>query len=373
MTGPGIEPKDAQLSSTAGQQLGTTYGGADTRALTDFGINKVYAQASGTAYRQYATSSWLDTYTVGGAAGTTVNVSFTFSVDGMIDVYDPYDGANSRAQVNFSISALRGANWSLGARADAGTNQLLTALQSGDRYSELLLTQTTPTVIRQIEPAFYQGVYGYQNVGGLPGAGTGRVLYDETTNIYTVEQQIGTSNRVTRFGATGFQTTTTNMTTFPYTVVTGPFLLYTAFPAARTTRTNLENNYAVLDVARLCPNTFNFCTTGAYPGSDLTVSFDLAAGSTFTLLSSLHDYDLYEGKIDFFHTAKMTGAAVSPGATLTSQSGALTQLADGSYGYAAVLAAVPEPASWAMLIAGFGLVGCAMRNRRRGAIRVAYA
>ena len=35
--------------------------------------------------------------------------------------------------------------------------------------------------------------------------------------------------------------------------------------------------------------------------------------------------------------------------------------------------AVPEPATWAMLIAGFGLVGAAMRRRRRDGIRSALA
>lgn len=34
---------------------------------------------------------------------------------------------------------------------------------------------------------------------------------------------------------------------------------------------------------------------------------------------------------------------------------------------------VPEPATWAMLIGGFGLVGAAMRRRRAGRPRVAYA
>jgi hypothetical protein len=35
--------------------------------------------------------------------------------------------------------------------------------------------------------------------------------------------------------------------------------------------------------------------------------------------------------------------------------------------------AVPEPASWAMMIAGFGLVGGAMRRRRGQTVKVGYA
>ncbi len=35
--------------------------------------------------------------------------------------------------------------------------------------------------------------------------------------------------------------------------------------------------------------------------------------------------------------------------------------------------AVPEPASWAMMIGGFGLVGGAMRRRRKANVKVAFA
>jgi hypothetical protein len=34
--------------------------------------------------------------------------------------------------------------------------------------------------------------------------------------------------------------------------------------------------------------------------------------------------------------------------------------------------AVPEPATWAMMIGGFGMVGAAMR-RRKAQVRVTYA
>ncbi len=41
--------------------------------------------------------------------------------------------------------------------------------------------------------------------------------------------------------------------------------------------------------------------------------------------------------------------------------------------FSPVAAAVPEPASWAMMIVGFGAVGFAMRRRRKMAVRVAFA
>ena len=39
----------------------------------------------------------------------------------------------------------------------------------------------------------------------------------------------------------------------------------------------------------------------------------------------------------------------------------------------ATVTAVPEPATWAMMIIGFGLVGAGMRSRRRQTVRVTYA
>jgi hypothetical protein len=41
---------------------------------------------------------------------------------------------------------------------------------------------------------------------------------------------------------------------------------------------------------------------------------------------------------------------------------------DGNPGAFAYAGAVPEPASWAMLIAGFGLVGAVMRRQARTAV-----
>ena len=38
-----------------------------------------------------------------------------------------------------------------------------------------------------------------------------------------------------------------------------------------------------------------------------------------------------------------------------------------------VLTAVPEPATWAMMLAGFGMIGFGLRSRRKQAARVTYA
>ena len=44
-----------------------------------------------------------------------------------------------------------------------------------------------------------------------------------------------------------------------------------------------------------------------------------------------------------------------------------------TFTYDAVAGAIPEPASWALLILGFGAIGGAMRSPRRQAVRAAYA
>jgi hypothetical protein len=46
---------------------------------------------------------------------------------------------------------------------------------------------------------------------------------------------------------------------------------------------------------------------------------------------------------------------------------------DGAYGGTVSATAVPEPATWAMLLAGFGAVGFAMRRRRTQNVKVSFA
>jgi len=43
------------------------------------------------------------------------------------------------------------------------------------------------------------------------------------------------------------------------------------------------------------------------------------------------------------------------------------------YGAASLVVAVPEPATWAMMIAGFGMVGFGLRSRKRQTVKVTYA
>jgi hypothetical protein len=77
--------------------------------------------------------------------------------------------------------------------------------------------------------------------------------------------------------------------------------------------------------------------------------------------------------IDFFNTAKFSGLTAQTEAgeavLVTSASGALVVKPGGGFGY--VAAGIPEPASWAMMIIGFGVAGSAVRRRARTSI--AYA
>ena len=354
----GDGPADTQTSSTTGALLSTTYGGADTRALTDFGVNKI--RASGNAdYEQYATSAWLDSFTVGGAAGSKVAVSFTFSVDGMAS----FQG--DEAEFNFNIYALRGNGWSMS--STDMTPSHYGPGTSGDTHERLMLTQTNPTRIVQADMRDFDGFWNFASNGGEPGAPQGRANYNAAADYYSSEtMQNGPGGMrliENRFYKTGFQQ-------FANGVPITPFISYSAAnPQLAAARAGFENSYSMLDQAQLCAG--DGCLGGLYPGSDLTLSFELAAGSTFTLATFLYADDLTEGMIDFFNTAKVSGVTVSAGGTLASQSGALTMQPNGTYGYPAAAPGVPEPATWAMLIGGFGLIGAAAR--RRTSASVTYA
>jgi hypothetical protein len=67
------------------------------------------------------------------------------------------------------------------------------------------------------------------------------------------------------------------------------------------------------------------------------------------------------GQLDLWNTLELTQVIVPQGFALEVEDGGLLQRRpDGSYG----LPVVPEPSTWVMLIAGFGLVGAMARTRR---------
>ncbi len=98
---------------------------------------------------------------------------------------------------------------------------------------------------------------------------------------------------------------------------------------------------AILNLTSLQTGTLNFVANG---GSAPLFSFALSG----------------------LFTANGQGALPGGGLTLTNQTQIDgTTIAAGSNGTLAVTAAVPEPATWAMMLVGFGAMGVSLRRRRK--------
>lgn len=355
---------DVQVSKTAGTGVATTLGGGDTRALTDFGVNKVRASGS-SAYGQSAASVWLDSYTVGGAAGTMVDFSFTVSVDGLVNV--PGDDHSW----NYKLIALRGDGWTATGRMDFDdwpANTPRNYYHTGDSFDRVFLNRVRPDGgFTQLDARDFEGVNNYAANGGEVGAFQTNGFWDESSGTF-IRTLINGNNLIEQhYGPLAFRQRTNN----------GPWsqpVPYQQNPSLLTLRNNLIAGYALIGTAELCFGQDNECANQSIPGTDLTLSFSMLAGSTFSLAGYMFADDVYNGTIDFYNTAKLTGISVSQGGSLNAASGTLVDLGNGQYGYEAVLAAaVPEPSAWALLILGFGLTGGAMRRRTRSAVQARAA
>ena len=132
------------------------------------------------------------------------------------------------------------------------------------------------------------------------------------------------------------------------------------------TRNILASNPPILDMASLCIEEVS-CIERTWDPTTLTLDFEVLAGESFTLAAWMYaDSVDQDATIDFFNTAKFSGLTATTEAgeavLVTSASGALVAKPGGGFGY--VAAGVPEPASWAMMIGGFGLLGATARRRR---------
>jgi hypothetical protein len=118
------------------------------------------------------------------------------------------------------------------------------------------------------------------------------------------------------------------------------------------TLTSLGGGFTAFSLFMGSPDTYNYVTINWLDGSPATVLNGAALSNGGTLFPTTGDQSLaYRVNIDF-------GGQRAQSVTLQS----IGQNAFESDGWA--VSAVPEPATWAMMITGFGLAGVAIRRRR---------
>ena len=145
-------------------------------------------------------------------------------------------------------------------------------------------------------------------------------------------------------------------TTYNFSL-TGTYNAAWSLPASRTTDFNFGFLGGISNVTFTVPG-------NATQVVDLFI-FDNSFGGGIQVRDNLVTFsDLYRGRGDVIWTGAIEAPVFKTGSfTLTDAGGAT----NGTLTISAVNA-VPEPASWAMLIAGFGLTGAAMRRRRTSAV-----
>lgn len=91
------------------------------------------------------------------------------------------------------------------------------------------------------------------------------------------------------------------------------------------------------------------------PGTSfMSLAFDVVAGNRYSLVSAFSVLAENNASVDFYGTASLESILVTPGMNLAIGSGTT---------YA--VASIPEPQTYALLLAGLGLVGWAARRRNR--------
>jgi len=381
-------------SSQANTLVSDQYLGANVKALTQLGVNKVYGSTPSNGVELSATSAWLDHFTVAGPAGSTVKMSFSFAVDGLA-AFNDASGYNS-THFNFQVFALRGDNWTInGLGTQITSDTWYTPKVAGTDYDELFFQryvpernpqpgQTPPPGQTKLPAAIIQldarnpetGMFNYAATAAqTPGTFGSNVNYDAALDAY-ISKSVNPMNgmiitttfyddrRVMQVGANP-------PSTLRYDA-TGP--LATQAAQAALTRTNFELNYSLLGMDSFCPMDSLAgemqCGPGSYDNV-VSVEFNVLAGSTFALAGVMVLDELDNGVIDFFNTARLSkiGATVvgdpTAAVTLTSQTlGKTLEIGRDGFSYPSmVTTAVPEPASWAMMIGGFALIGGLMRRR----------
>lgn len=88
-----------------------------------------------------------------------------------------------------------------------------------------------------------------------------------------------------------------------------------------------------------------------------------AAGAAFNIGSLVGSFSATPGAGDFFAIGYSTVVTLAASGSLYAMVNDTAYFNNGG-AFSVEVGAVPEPASWAMLIAGFGLVGATLRRRR---------
>jgi hypothetical protein len=136
---------------------------------------------------------------------------------------------------------------------------------------------------------------------------------------------------------------------------------------------------AEIDSADGTFTTLNFVTEGDFAFSSVSFNIDATTDGfanfifdTTAGIETLSNISLDGAGANRFNFTT-TGGALITGVTLnalgTTSFSSVSQVRLG----AASVGAVPEPATWAMMLGGFGLVGGAMRSARRRKAKVTYA
>jgi hypothetical protein len=100
------------------------------------------------------------------------------------------------------------------------------------------------------------------------------------------------------------------------------------------------------------------------PTFKISWTTNLGAGSQFVNLSGNKNYQLDAGLNEIIETitlSNLTGYTGNGQETVGGQPGSFAQVKQLSF---EGVSAIPEPATWTMMIAGFGLAGAALRRRR---------
>jgi len=114
-------------------------------------------------------------------------------------------------------------------------------------------------------------------------------------------------------------------------------------------------------------NNFNEANFSPFAGGvNAVLTLDTAQTGTLNFFSSFQANALFSFALSGLFTADGQGALPGGGITVSNASSiANTTINAGSPGTLAVTAAVPEPATWAMMLMGFGAMGVSLRRRRK--------